>query len=139
MTKAARTIQEPGAAPVKSTADDPLDTPPGAPGVEFDEADMAAFTADDLEAVPAAELQAALAETLAMNKKLSARLDVLEGRMAGKPAPKVVLPTVAEAVTLALADIKAGKRPRSTLTDQGWYCHPEMARIAVSGVKPAEA
>lgn len=124
MSKAPRAIQTPGAAaPAPAPAAAPVD-------------DLAEFQSDELpasEAPSAAELQLALGQALAMNRKLMHRLDIMEGKV--KPE-EVELPTVAQAHDEAQSMVDKGRRPRAILTREGWYCHPEMARVAVAGAKP---
>ncbi len=140
MAKGSRAIQTPGAvAPTAAIAADAGAAP--STGAGFDPDDLSEYDSEDLpptEPPSAQELQQALAETLATNRKLAARLDRLEGKVPGGVAPAPV-PTVAEAEQTALAMIRNGKRPRAILTDQGWYCHPEMARVKTHGAVEPDA
>jgi hypothetical protein len=128
MTKAKPTLQVPGA---KAQA-----TKPDAAVEAFND-DLAAFESDDLPPVEppsAQELQAALAQSLAVQRRQQAQIDALLGK-ASAEANVVPLPTVAAAMKEAAESIAAGKRPRPILTGEGWYCHPELARVAVHGEK----
>jgi hypothetical protein len=134
--KAKPTLQVPGA---KAQAKDKPDAAPvGFTDHTGDDDDLKQFETDDLP--PAAppsvqELQEALAKSLAVQRRQQTQIDALLGRAEGAQANVVPLPTVDEAIKLAAKDIAAGKRPRPTLTVEGWYCHPEMARVAVHGEK----
>lgn len=140
MSKAPRTIQTPGApAPAaESTAEG------AAPAAAAVGDDLDQFDSDDLpeaEAPNAQELQMALAQALQQNKQLAAQNARFEARFAaleGKKAAKAAqgdgdVMTMAEAKKLAEQDIEKGKRPRSRMTPEGWYVHPEAARVKVAG------
>lgn len=137
MSKAPRTIQTPGA---PAPAAEP--TGGAAPAAGGDDLDQ--FDSDDLpeaEAPNAQELQMALAQALQQNKQLAAQNARFEARFAALEGKKVAkaaqadgdVITMAEAKKLALEDIKNGKRPRSRMTPEGWYVHPEAARVKVAG------
>jgi hypothetical protein len=133
----ARTIQTPGVAPAAAEA--PQEASAAVEGAPFRDDDLAEYDSDDLPAaaVPSAEeLQQALAKSLADNAKLARRLDALEGRMQpGGKAKAEPLPTQEEAKAMAQKEIANGKRPRAILTAEGYYCHPEMARVKTQGAK----
>jgi len=116
MTKTAARI--PGAAPVVAPADDDLDIPEGG-------------------ALPAVDpVQAQLAE-------LQAKLRRLERASADQPSkPAERQPDAAsqaEAAAMAAEQVAAGVRPRALLTPDGWYVHPESARVpgSLGNVKAA--
>ena len=115
-----RKVQTPGLQP----AADP-------PGVDTNADDLAAYDTEELPPATGSDVQIALAAEVAARRRLERRLAELERSKAdkpGKPAPEVV--SLDEAKRLAADDIKAGKRPRARLTPDGWYVHPEAARIA---------
>jgi hypothetical protein len=121
-------VQTPGlppAPPAATTADD-----------SATESDLAQFETDGLP--PRDEVQLQLAEERAARRKLEKRLDAMDKAKADKPGrdrhPEPV--SMEQAKAEAEAAVKEGRRPRMILTHEGWYCHPEMARVPGSGVRP---
>lgn len=101
--------------------------------------DLAEYETDDLPEQPSGNQAAAglppdmatlvqkmvaegVAKALAANSKPKKR---------GEPDK---LPTPAEAAAKCEVQVQNGVRPRGVLTTEGWYCHPEMARVKDHGV-----
>lgn len=85
---------------------------------------------DDIGSTDAADVQVVLARQQATISSLTKRLAALEDKPVttkGKRNEPVF--SMSEAMAAAEADLAAGRRPRARLTEQGWYVHPESARI----------
>lgn len=109
-------------------------SPPAQSGDDRD--DLAQFESDGLpprpEGMEAVQMQ--LAEERAARRRLERKVEQMSSDKADKPGKKAE-PVVSmdEAVRMAEEAVANGMRPRATLTPEGWYCHPEIARVAASG------
>ena len=164
MSDAPRQILMPGetaqaAAQVPATADSATPAPERKkPGPKPRAAQAAAATAgddldqfdeDELPPRPAAAPAAvAAAASLTPEQMLLVQQLVAEGvraamssrdpktavAIAAKAAQPQRLPSQDEAFAMCEDSVKKGIRPRAILTTEGWYAHPEMARVRDHGV-----
>jgi hypothetical protein len=123
-----RAIQTPG----DTTAEPAEGTEPGAAD------DLAQYDSDSLPATPAGPTAGMSPELMdVVNQAIAngvAKALAAQGMTPkGKAATTKVL-TVAEAAAICESMVQKGIRPRALLTDQGHYCHPEMARTKDYGV-----
>lgn len=95
-------------------------------------ADLAEF---DEPSIPEAHVPSAQ-ELLAEVIKLRGDVATLKAKNStpAEVSKKAGVPVVAmaQAISEAHAMVAAGQRPRAALTPEGWYCHPEAARVAGS-------
>jgi hypothetical protein len=133
MTKQSRTIQMPGAAAPEVTH------PALAAGDGAAQDDLAAFDEDDLPQGPVPATAQMTPELSALVQRMiaegvAAELAAAKHDAAQPKAPAERLPTWQEAAAAAERSVRDGVRPRSVLTSDGWYVHPELARVKDSGV-----
>lgn len=124
----ARPIQTPGLSimPGLVTNDDDGDQPanPAADLAEFDE-----------PSIPEAHVPSAqelLAEVIKMRGEIATLKAQTSTPAEGAKKAGVPVVAIAQAISEAHAMVAAGQRPRAALTPEGWYCHPEGARVAGS-------
>lgn len=98
----------PGAAPVTQADDDLSEFPEGG----------------ELPAVDPVQLELA-----AMRSEIERLKRRGQSEPMRRPEREIDAASQDEAHAMAIAEISAGRRPRALLTPDGWYVHPEAARM----------
>lgn len=100
--------------------------------------DLAAYESEDLPPAPAAadgdftpEQQAKIARMIAdaVQASRSSQDPQTAAKLAAQRLEPEQLPTVEQAKMTCEDAVSRGIRPRAILTNEGWYTHPEMARV----------
>ena len=125
---ATRALKTPGLAAAQVPAADPPDT-----GEDMSD-DLERFESEGLPAANMGDVQIQLAEERAARRALERKVEQMAATKADKPGAKAE-PVVSteEARRMASEMVAQGLRPRAILTPEGWYVHPEIARVAVPG------
>ena len=109
--------------------------------------DLDEFDTDELPPAPVAAMPAAAAEFTPEQQRLIAAMIAsavgaarssqdpqTAARLAAKANTKERLPSQAEAAAMCDDMVAKNQRPRSILTPDGWYVHPESVRTVDHGV-----
>ena len=115
------------AAPAPDLDDYDSETLPPAPAAPAAAANPAGFTPEQQRLITAMIAQAVAASKSAQDPATAAKL-------AAKANTPDKLPSQSEAAVMCNDQVVRGLRPRPVLTPDGWYVHPESARVLDAGL-----